>query len=145
MPSPADQTSPPGAPAPGGSVSGPGPDPRRLRAFRLGLSAETRAAWWLRLKGYRILGRRVRFSRGEIDLIARRGPVVAIVEVKARATIDAAIEAVTPASRRRIVAAAHQWLARNPAHAGCGLRFDIVALAPRRLPHHLVSAFEAEA
>lgn len=144
MPSPVDPKSPPGAPAPGGSVSGPGPDPRRLRAFRLGLSAETRAAWWLRLKGYRILGRRVRLSRGEIDLIARRGQVVAFVEVKARATVDAAIEAVTPATRRRIAAAAHQWLSRNPAYVGFGLRFDIVALAPRRLPHHLVSAFTAD-
>ncbi len=133
MPSAPVQDTPPG-----------GPDPRRVGAFRLGLAAETRAAWWLRLKGYRILGHRLRFSRGEIDLVARRGRVVAIVEVKARASIDAAIAAVTPASRRRIVAASQQWLARNPAYAGFGLRFDIVALAPRRLPVHLVSAFTAD-
>ncbi|MGH2342690.1 YraN family protein [Segnochrobactraceae bacterium EtOH-i3] len=121
-----------------------GPDPRRIGAFRLGLRAETRAAWWLRLKGYRILARRARFSRGEIDLIARRGSTIAIVEVKARASVAAAIEAVTPAARRRIVAAAGQWLARNPAFAGCGVRFDIIALAPRRLPVHIASAFTAD-
>lgn len=128
-----------------GPASGaPAPDPRRQRAFRLGIAAETRAAWWLRLKGYAILGRRVRLSRGEIDLIARRGTVIAIVEVKARASIDDAIAAVTPAARRRIVATAQQWLARNPAYAGFGMRFDIIALAPRRLPVHLASAFTAD-
>lgn len=108
------------------------------------MAAETRAAWWLRLKGYAILGRRVRLSRGEIDLIARRGSVIAIVEVKARATVDDAIAAVTPASQRRIVAAAEQWYARNPAYAAFGLRFDIIALAPRRLPRHIPSAFTAD-
>ena len=57
---------------------------RRRRAYGLGRRAEWMAAWWLRLKGYRILARDFRVAVGEIDLIARRGRTLALVEVKAR-------------------------------------------------------------
>lgn len=53
----------------------------RFKAERRGRQAETIAGWWLRLKGYRIVGRRVRCARGEVDLVARRGRTVAFVEV----------------------------------------------------------------
>jgi putative endonuclease len=117
---------------------------RRRRAYRSGLSAEFWAAWLLRLKGYRIIGRRVRYGAGEIDLVARRGDVVAFVEVKRRARIEDALEAVTPAARQRIARAARSWVAGHPRHARGTLRFDLVALAPGRLPRHLPSFFEAE-
>lgn len=117
---------------------------RRRRAYASGLSAETLAAWLLRLKGYRIIGRRVRFGAGEIDLIARRRGVVAFVEVKRRTTFAEAVEAVTPAARQRIARAARVWLASHPRHAASTLRFDLVAVCPRRLPRHLPSFFEAE-
>ena len=115
----------------------------RQAAYRLGLKAETLAAWWLRAKGYRILARRLKTPAGEIDLVARRGSTVAFVEVKARAGRDQAIEAVTPQTQRRIVRAAEMWLSRRPDHAALTLRFDIVAIVPGRLPLHLANAFEA--
>jgi len=120
-----------------------GPDERR-RAESLGLVAESLAAWALRLKFHRILARRFRCSAGEIDLVARRGATLVFVEVKARATLAAAIEAVTPAARARILAAADAYVARHPAHADCDRRFDIVAVLPGRWPKHLADAFRAD-
>eukprot|EP01037_Dinobryon_pediforme_P028189 gene28189-31358_t len=113
----------------------------RRKAYAWGLSAEIRAAWYLRLKGYRILARRYKVARGEIDLIARRGRTIAFIEVKARPSEDGALEAVTWRARRRIEAAALAWGAANPAYADHDWRFDIVAILPGRWPRHVVDAF----
>lgn len=115
----------------------------RRRAFRLGIRAESLAAFYLRLKGYRILDRRYRSRAGEIDIVARRGGDLCFVEVKARRTLQAAIEAVTPSAQRRIVTAARIWLSAHPGHERVSWRFDIIAIVPRSLPHHIPSAFEA--
>lgn len=116
----------------------------RRRAFRFGLGAEGRAALLLRLKGYRILARRFRTAGGEADLVALRGETIVFVEVKARGELAAAQEAITPAQRRRIAAAARAWLTRHPDDARLTLRFDAVFVAPRRWPLHVVNAFEAD-
>jgi putative endonuclease len=116
----------------------------RRAAERRGRRAEELAVWLLRLKGYRLLARRYKTGVGEIDLIVRRGRTVAFVEVKSRLTMDEASEAATPAGRRRIARAASHWLAQNPAVAEWTLRFDVVMLAPGRLPQHLMGAFDAE-
>ena len=118
----------------------PGEGERRQR-FRKGHRGEWLAAWALRLKGYRILAVRHRTPLGEIDLIARRGDLVAIVEVKARATLNAAMDSVGPAAQRRIEAAADLWLARQRDHARLSLRFDIVAVLPQRWPVHVPDAW----
>ncbi len=118
---------------------------RRQAAFKLGVSAEGRAALLLAAKGYRELARRWKSPVGEIDLVVRRGKTIVFVEVKARPRIDDAAWAVLPRQQRRIVAAAEAWLAAHPEHAGYDLRFDAVLVAPGRLPQHLVAAFEAEA
>ena len=118
-------------------------DPGRQVAFRLGLSAETRAAAWLMAKGFRILARRWKSPVGEIDLVARRRRLLVFVEVKARATFDDAAEAVTERQRRRIIAAAQAWLARHGAGLDCDIRFDAVLVVPRRLPRHIKAAFDA--
>lgn len=115
----------------------------RRRAFRLGVRAESFAAFFLRMKGYRILDRRYRCRAGEIDIVARRGDDLCFVEVKARRTLRAAIEAVTPRAQRRIVTAARVWLAAHPGYERVSWRFDIIAIVPRSLPRHIVSAFEA--
>ena len=117
--------------------------PERLAAFRTGLSAETRAAAYLMAKGYRILAKRFRTPHGEIDLIAKRRNLVAFVEVKARATLDEAAFAVTPRQQSRIIDAAQGWLIAHPEHAELELRFDAILIAPRRLPRHLLAAFDA--
>jgi putative endonuclease len=117
--------------------------PERVAAFRTGLSAEARAAAFLMAKGYRILAKRFRTPYGEIDLVARRRNVVVFVEVKARATLDDAAYAVTPRQQRRIIDAAQAWLMTHPEHAEFDLRFDAMLIAPRRLPRHLLAAFDA--
>jgi putative endonuclease len=121
------------------------PSARRQAAFKLGLSAEGRAALLLAAKGYRELARRWKTPVGEIDLIMRRGKLIAFIEVKARPTLDEAAFALLPRQRRRVVAAAEAWLAAHPEHAGYDLRFDVVLVAPGKLPRHLAAAFEAEA
>lgn len=117
-------------------------DPRRLSAYRRGHRGEWLAAAALMVKGYRIVARRYRTKSGEIDLIARRGDLVLIVEVKARATLAEAMDAVAHTSQRRIEAAADQWLARQRDHAKLSMRFDLVAIMPRRWPVHVPNVFE---
>src|SRR5215210_9318261 len=88
------------------------PRPERVAAFRAGLSAESRAAFLLLCKGYRIVARRWKCPVGEVDLIVRRGRLLVFVEVKARDQLDDAAEALTVRQQRRIAAAAGAWLAR---------------------------------
>lgn len=114
----------------------------RRRAETAGRRAERFAHVLLRLKGFRILARRFKAGPGEIDLIARRGRLVAFVEVKARAQLDDALGAVSPRARRRIIAAADAYLARNPHLAECDLRYDIVAVAGARW-RHVANAWRA--
>src|ERR1700716_1363097 len=117
--------------------------PERVAAFRTGISAEARAAAYLMAKGYRILARRFRTPHGEIDVVARRRNLIAFVEVKARASLDEAAFAVTPRQQARIINAAQAWLVAHPEHAEFELRFDAILIAPRRLPRHLLAAFDA--
>ena len=119
------------------------PQPERVAAFRTGLSAESRAAAYLIAKGYRIVARRFRTPVGEIDIVARRRGVLVFVEMKARLNLDDAAEAVTSRGRRRIVAAAEAWLARNPDDVMSEMRFDAVLVAPGKMPRHIMGAFEA--
>ena len=109
----------------------------RQAAHRHGHRSESVAALWLRLKGYRILGRRVKTKLGEIDLVAAApfGPVC-FIEVKARETVRAAAESVGVSQQTRIARAASLYLASRPGLARRGSRFDIVAIAPRQLPVH---------
>jgi putative endonuclease len=119
------------------------PRPERQVAFALGLSAESRAAALLIAKGYRIVARRWRSPAGEIDIVARRRNMLVFVEVKARAQLDAAAESVVMRQQRRIIAAAEIWLADHPGDADCEMRFDVVLVAPKSLPRHIMAAFDA--
>ena len=78
---------------------------------------------------------------GEADLIAKRGRLVAFVEVKYRAEVQIAAGAVTPASWQRIARAAEVWTARHPSLSDYGWRHDLIALAPRKLPQHIQDAW----
>ena len=110
----------------------------RQRAERGGRRAEALAALWLQLKGWKILGRRVRTPVGEVDLVARRGRTVAFVEVKARATAAEAGFALDEYRLRRVAAAA-EALAHRYAREGDDIRLDAVFVIPRRLPRHLAN------
>ena len=116
----------------------------RRAAERRGRRAEAFAAWFLRLKGYRVLARRYRTPAGEIDLVVRRGRSVVFVEVKQRPDAEAALEAVTQASRRRIARAAALWVSRHPAAADLNQRFDVILARPGRLPRHLAAVFDSD-
>ena len=114
--------------------------PARLAAERRGRQAERIAGWWLRLKGWQIVGRRMRTAAGEVDLVARRGAMLAFVEVKARATgaeLDLAID------ERRLarVAAAAEILWHELAKPGDDMRIDVILLAPGHRPRHLANVW----
>jgi putative endonuclease len=115
----------------------------RLRK-QAGRRAETAAALWLQLKGYRILDRRVRMPACDIDLVARKGRFVVFVEVKSRRTRAMALEAVTPHVRSRLEEAAKQWLSQRRARQDLLWRFDAMLLAPGRLPRHMRDAWRAQ-
>jgi len=112
----------------------------RRVAEAAGRRGERLAGWWLRLKGWRILDRRVRTPAGEIDLVARRGNLVAFVEVKMRksgADLDFAID------ERRLsrVAAAAEYLMARYAGPGDDIRVDVILLAPGTRPRHIENAW----
>lgn len=106
------------------------------QAFREGHGAEWLAAAYLMLKGYQILGFRLKTRGVEIDILARKGKTAVVVEVKRRATLDAALNAVHSQQLERLRAAGAALLRQRPSLAGLDLRIDTVALAPKRIPRH---------
>ncbi len=114
---------------------------KRQRAQRWGYWAEWLAAASLMIKGYRILTLRYKTKLGEIDLIAKKGDLVAIVEVKARPTVSEAVNSVTDQSKIRIENAADLWLAKQRNPHLISMRFDIIAVRPWAWPTHFKNAF----
>ena len=118
----------------------------RRQSWRRGWLAESVCALSLRCRGYRVLARRQRSPVGEIDIIARRGGVLAIIEVKARPSVNEAAHAVTKRQRNRLVRAASLFVAQRPALATLAMRFDVMAVtAPWRPPRHLTDAWRPDA
>ena len=117
---------------------------RKQKIYSRGIYAERLAGLWLQMKGYHIAARRFETYFGEIDIIARRGNVIAIVEVKARPTIEEAMEAVKQPSRKRIDKAANVFLARQSDAKKLRLRYDLIAISPWKLPRHIESFFQPE-
>jgi putative endonuclease len=114
---------------------------KRQIAETRGRKGESWAALWLRLQGWTVLDRRVKTPRGEIDLVARRGRLVAFIEVKWRRTgeeLDLAIDEY----RMRRVAAAVEAVSHRYAGPGDTIRVDVLLLAPGRWPRHIVNAWQ---
>lgn len=111
-----------------------------IRARRTGRTGEIVAAFWLMARGWRVLAMNLKTHGVEIDLLARKGGVLAVVEVKARATLDAALAAVTPDQQARLRRAGLA-LAARPQGDGLCLRLDLIAFAPGRLPRHIPNAW----
>ena len=117
---------------------------RRLRALRRGRRGEWICRWHLRLRGWRIIAVDWRCPSGEIDIVARRGAVLAAIEVKARDDLARAGEAVLWRQRRRVSRAAMTFLLQRPDLAHLGLRFDAMLIVPGRLPLHLPDAWRLD-
>lgn len=114
----------------------------RRSAEQRGRRAETLAAWWLRLQGWRILGRRIRVSAGEVDIVTRRGACVAFVEVKWRARaedLDLAIDA----RRLARTARAAEQLAPRFAGPNDTVRVDVILLSPKKWPRRITNAWQS--
>lgn len=114
---------------------------RGRRARRDGRRSEIICALWLMAKGYRILGLRLKTPQAEIDLLVSKGDLVAVIEVKRRSNIDAALDAVTARQRERLLRAARSIAARRPDLGAAAIRLDLIALAPRRWPRHIRDAW----
>lgn len=117
---------------------------KRRRAVRFGRMAEALCIADLTLRGYRVIGRRIRYPVGEIDIVARRGRTLAVIEVKARETMRDAAEAVSRRQRNRITKATEWLLNERPALSALQPRFDVMLVAPWRRPHHLGDAWRHE-
>lgn len=118
-------------------------DGERRRAERFGRRAEALCRLLLLLKGYRILATRLRTPMGEIDIVARRGGALAVVEVKGRRDWETAADSVTARQRARLARAAHAYLASNPHLAQFSLRFDVMLVTPWALPRHIIDAWRS--
>jgi putative endonuclease len=112
----------------------------RRAAEASGRRGERIAGWWLRLKGWRILDRRVRTPAGEVDLIARKGSLVAFVEVKSRAS-SAELDFAIDRHRLSRVAVAAEYLMPRYAGPGDDIRVDVILIAPRTAPRHIENAW----
>jgi len=117
---------------------------RGAKARRDGQGAEILAALWLMAKGWRILGMRVKTPQGEIDLLARRGDVLAVVEVKRRRTLDEALRAVSATQRDRLRRAGTTLAARRTDLQQLAVRLDLLAIGPRAWPRHVPDAWPSD-
>ena len=128
-----------------GPDPGLGPRPARGRAAqRLGVSAETAASAALEREGWAVLARRLRTAAGEIDLVAERAGLLAIVEVKARPTLAGAAGSLGPKQRARLLAAAEIVLAEHPEWGRAGVRFDVLLVDAAGAVRRIADAFRAE-
>ena len=117
---------------------------RGLSARASGRAAEWRAALLLMLKGYRILGFRLATRQGEIDLLALRGRVLAVVEVKQRASLEAALDCVSHDQRERLRRAGQAIAAQRHGLRHAFVRLDLIAMAPGRWPRHIPDAWRTD-
>jgi putative endonuclease len=117
---------------------------RRREAERRGRTAEFLCCWHLRLRGWRIVARGWRCPSGEIDILARRGDVLAVIEVKSRGDLATAASALLPRQRRRIARAVQVFLQSRPDLAELALRFDIMLVERLRPPRHWPGAWRSD-
>lgn len=113
-------------------------------AYALGHEAEAKAAKLLERAGFEIIAQRYKTKYGEIDIIARCDDLILIVEVKARATIEQAMDAVSRTAMRRIENASDIWLAEQADYHLLSLRYDLIAVLPEGEPHHIEALFTAD-
>lgn len=120
---------------------------KKKKAYNFGLSAEKFAVIFLRLKGYRIIAQRYKNPKGEIDILAIKGKVLAIVEVKARKNLLDGAYSINPQKQKKILGAVEWLMAGGGKIAGLNIasehiiRFDAILVVPMRLPKHFKDAW----
>jgi putative endonuclease len=112
-------------------------------SYKTGLAAERMCRLALRLKFYRILATRYKTPVGEIDILAARGNTVVAIEVKARATRDAAVESISDQQQTRIANALQHFIMCTPRFTNANLRFDVMLATPWHWPVHIKNAWMA--
>lgn len=118
----------------------------RKQSYLFGIHAEKMAAWYLRAKGYTILAERYRNVMGEIDVLAVKQNTLVAVEVKARKTMQACEESITPLKQQRVTRAMQGVLADKKitglarTHSP-NIRFDVIWITPWRMPKHIKDAW----
>lgn len=117
---------------------------KRRAAEAWGRRAEFWAALWLTLKGYRILARRQKTPAGELDLVARKGRILVIAEVKARTTLSAGLESISWQQQQRLIRGTASLTGRRPDLAGLFIRYDLIIIRPWHLPRHEKQYFLVE-
>jgi putative endonuclease len=119
--------------------------PEKRAAEQRGRRAVFICALYLLTTGWRILERRFKSQRGtgagEVDIIAKRGNVLAFIEVKARADETSARESVTPMQQARITRAAEAFLQRRPYLSECEIRFDLMTVGASLWPKRIADAW----
>jgi putative endonuclease len=116
----------------------------RRRREQLGRDAEEQAAAFLIAQGYDIIARRLRTPGGEVDLIAHQAPVLAFVEVKARASVGRGMPSLSERQAARIAAAAEFFLAENEGYEDTYMRLDLIVVTPGAAPHHFPNAWQVD-
>jgi len=114
------------------------------RAYRYGIHAEACACRALAREGWTILARRLRTEAGEIDVVAAKSDLLAIIEVKARPTLAEAALALGPRQQARLLAAAEIVLAEHPDWAREGMRFDLMVVDAAGNLRRIADAFRLE-
>lgn len=126
-------------------------DRRTLRSIRgrvsnhRGHEAEAQAETALRKDGWTVLARRMRTEAGEIDLVAERHGLAAVIEVKSRPTLLTAAYAIGKRQQARLMAAAEIALAENPGWGANGVRFDVLLVDQAGSVRRVADAFRQEA
>lgn len=114
---------------------------RGRQAYKRGVDAEAIAAAALQADGWIVLAQRLRTDAGEVDLLAERDGVLAVVEVKARARLTQAAQAVSPRQRARLLAAAEIILVDHPEWGRAGVRCDILLVDEAKRVRRIADAF----
>ncbi|WP_020590468.1 YraN family protein [Kiloniella laminariae] len=119
------------------------PSTKAKKAARTrGVRAEMIAAWYLRLKGYKIVAKNYKTALGEIDLIAVKQDTICFVEVKKRPDTAEAAAAIAKKQQIRIFRTASRFLTQNPAFAAFDARFDAILIGATVWPQHITNAWQ---
>ncbi len=120
---------------------------KKKKSYKWGIAAENIAAIFLLAKGYRILSKRYKNPKGEIDILAFKGHILVIAEVKARKNIESCAYSIDPRKQQKILGAV-EWLMASGGKIGAlanknghDIRFDAIFIVPWRLPVHLKDAW----